>query len=58
MLWEAKTDNFNQIQIEDKKIAETFHGWYISSVVYPDNRIGSEINSLIITIKQDSNKED
>ena len=58
MLWEANTNNFNQIQIEDKKIVETFHGWHISSVVYPDNRIGSEINSLIITIKRDSNKED
>ncbi len=58
MLWEANTNDVNRIKIENEKIVETFHGWYISSVVCPDNKKGREMNSLTITIKRDRNKED
>lgn len=57
MLWEARTNDFNQIKIGGEKIAETFHGWHITSVIYPDSEKASEMDYLTITIKRDSNEE-
>ncbi len=57
MLWEVRTNDFNQIKIDDEKIAETFHGWHIINVIYPDREKASEIDYLTITIKRDNNEE-
>ena len=53
MLWEAKDKTRKVVELANEKILEIPDGWYIDSVIYPDNTNGKDINSLTLTIRRD-----
>jgi len=57
MLWETNDNTVKKITLDGKKIVKISNGWHIDSVILPDNKKRSEIRSLTITIKRDSDKE-
>ncbi len=57
MIWETDDNTVKKISLDGKEIVEISNGWYIDSVILPDSRKRSEMRSLTITIKRDSNKE-
>lgn len=54
MIWEAKDETINTIQIEDKKIAKISNGWHIETVYFPDNKAGKNFNYLGVILTRDT----
>lgn len=56
MIWEAHDETCKNIKVADEKILEISNGWYIDKVLYPDEKWGKEMNSLIIEIRRNSKR--
>ena len=56
MLWEAKDKLCKTMEVAGKKILEISDGWYIDSIICPDNKNGKDINSLMLTVRKDTSE--
>jgi hypothetical protein len=54
MIWEAKDEKINAIQIEDKKIAKISNGWHVETVYFPGNKAGKDFNHLGVILARDT----
>lgn len=53
MIWEADGKDCRNVEIAGEKILEIFGDWYIDKAIYPDEKTGREMNSIIIEIRRD-----